>query len=489
MGFKRNEKILLVLIIGLLILITILTKFYGGTDAFDYADTAKFFAKEYDAKIRTSHSYLYGLIHAPFIGLFGSFWIFKVTSLISLLLIIYSVYIISRKDKRSLWLITLSPIVWYMAPIISPIQLASLLFLWGWYFVKKYDSGKDLRKKITYLFYSGALVGLSWAFWDGVLFFIPLFIISFLYDKKFIHGIYFAVFVLIGTIPRLILDQILFGFAFFGVIRHIMASLALTFLGGFYEQGGLWGITNFILLIIFFPIFTYLILNKEIFNKNKKSAIFILLSIILLIINSQIRFVLLITPLIILSIYSKLTERKYFIQIAFSFILILLVLNPYILQIRFGLGKDVNGIEFDSFIRNIREINLNDKFERDILRSDLNRISNEYPNELFVVGNKPDDYRVLANLYWGSEIKELVSIEDYKLHFSGNPIIAKKEICSHARINDRRDICTSIWIRKAFGDETEYDTIKYAISFEEELNLDEFVLIKRYDKLNLFGKD
>src|SRR3989344_5167512 len=105
-GLTNNEKLILVLILLILVAVTFLTNFEGGADTFDYADTAKFFAGDYNAKIRASHSYLYGLIHAPLVDLFNSFWAFKITSILSLLLIIYSVYAISGKDKRSLWLIT-----------------------------------------------------------------------------------------------------------------------------------------------------------------------------------------------------------------------------------------------------------------------------------------------------------------------------------------------------------------------------------------------
>jgi len=167
MAISKNEKALVIVVSLLLILITLFSNFYGSTDVFDYSDVAKFFAGDYDAKIRTSHSYLYGFIHAPFIGLFDSYLAFKITSLISLFLIVYSVYWISGKDKRALWLMLLSPIVWYMAPWVSPIQLASLLFLWGYYWIKKYEK----NAKVGELFYSGLLIGLAWAFWDAVLFF------------------------------------------------------------------------------------------------------------------------------------------------------------------------------------------------------------------------------------------------------------------------------------------------------------------------------
>ena len=136
---KKREKWLIASIIVLFVSVTLLTNFYGGADIYDYSDVAKYFSGEYPAKIRTSHSYLYGLIHTPFVDLFNSYLVFKITSLICLFLIVYSVYRISNRDKRALWLALLSPIVWYMAPWISPIQLSSLLFLWGWHFIKKYD--------------------------------------------------------------------------------------------------------------------------------------------------------------------------------------------------------------------------------------------------------------------------------------------------------------------------------------------------------------
>ena len=134
---KPKFAILLLLACFMLISITLLTHFYGNTDVYDYSDVSKLFAGKYSADIRTSHSYLYGLIHAPYLILFNNYFIFKITSLISLFLIIYSIYVISNKSKKALWLILLSPIVWYMAPWISPIQLASLFFLWAYYFIKQ----------------------------------------------------------------------------------------------------------------------------------------------------------------------------------------------------------------------------------------------------------------------------------------------------------------------------------------------------------------
>ncbi len=472
----------------LLALITLSTRFYGNTDIYDYSNVAKFFSEKYPAKIRSSHSYLYGFIHAPFVWLMENYLIFKITSLISLFMLVYSVYYISGKDKRTLLLMLLSPIVWYMAPWISPIQLSSLLFLWGYYFIKKYDA----ENKINSLFYSALLIGLSWAFWDAILFFIPLFIISFLYDKKLLNTLYFIIFLFVGLLPRLILDQILFNFAFFGIIRHLGASLTLTFYGGFYNQGTLYGFLWLILVLPFIPFYSYLMFKKDIFKKDKKTNMFIILSILLLLINSQIRFTLLIVPIIILIISKYLNKKQFAIQIEMFLIITILIINPYVIQTRYEISNNkhftTKGYEAGGFLLNIKDISLNEKFVRDLIAQDLLEISKEHPNKTFVVGNTDDSYQTLADLYWGVNVKEFVSIQDYQLYLKNNPIIAKKEFCSNVRINERRDICASVYIKKASNDDTNYSSIKYAISEEDALDLEGFKFVKKYRVLSLFEK-
>ena len=223
MTLNKTAKLWVIfLFLVALVSLVLMTNFYGNTDIYDYSNVAKFFSGDFNARIRTSHSYLYGFIHSPLVDIMNNFFIFKITSLIFLGLIIYSTYLISGGNKKALFLSLFSPIIWFMAPWISPIQIASLLFLWGYYFIKRYD---EIPLK-TYLFYSGALIGLSWAFWDGILFFMPLFAIIFLYNKRVSNFILFFVFTVVGAMPRLIMDQILFGFAFNGIIRHIMSSTA-----------------------------------------------------------------------------------------------------------------------------------------------------------------------------------------------------------------------------------------------------------------------
>jgi len=124
----KNKSVIAVILI--LVIITISTNYYGSTDTGDYSDSAKYFSGKYDAKIRNSHSYLFGYLHYPYIKFFDNFLIFKITSVLFLILIVISVYHISKKNKMALWLTLLSPVIWYMAPWINPIQLTSLMLLY-----------------------------------------------------------------------------------------------------------------------------------------------------------------------------------------------------------------------------------------------------------------------------------------------------------------------------------------------------------------------
>ncbi|MEK6846907.1 MAG: hypothetical protein AABY16_01940 [Nanoarchaeota archaeon] len=480
MGITRKELYSLISVITILIVITFLTRFYGGADILDYSDSAKFFADKYAAKIRSSHSYVYGLLHAIPISLTEGFFFFKITSLFSLLLIVYSVYRITNKNKKALWLMLLSPIVWYMAPWISPIQTASLFFLWSHYFIRKYDHLSNVK----YLLYAGLLAGLSWAFWDGVLFFIPFFALSFLYNKKLSHFIYFIILVLVGSMPRLILDQILFGFAFLGILRHILASLTIALYGGIYSQSSLIGLSKFIITFVFIPIFSYLLFTKKIIKENKKTATFLIFSIIIIILNSQVRFSLFVVPIIIASIAPYLSHKQFVLQIAISLILILLVINPYLIQLRYS----TNFSEFGAIPYIFPDIKLNSLFVEDLIKEDLKKVTEEYPNKTFVVGNNYESYRFLANIYWGDKVKEFVSIEDYKLNNSNNPKVFEKEFCSHIKISERRDFCTSVYIRKSFKDQTDYNKIEYALSDKDSLDLEGFSFVKKYKYLSLFKK-
>lgn len=475
--FKRNWKILLIFFV--LIIITLSTRYYGSTDIGDYADVAKYFSGDYAAKIRSSHSYLYGFIFSPLVSLFKNFIAFKILSLALLFSIIYSIYLATGKNKKALWLMSLSPVVWYMAPWINSIQLSSLLFFWAYILIKKYEK----TEKLKFMFFSGILLGLSWAFWDAMLFFSIIFAISFLYNKKFYHFIYFIIFVLIGLLPKLILDNYLFGFAFMGVLRYFSGIVTAILFKGIYENMGTYDFIALIAIILFLPFFIYKLFSKEAWHNNKKLTIFLVLSFLLILKNSQIRYLLLLMPIIVYELASKLTEFQFRKQILISIIITVIAITPYLIQIT----NSTNINEFSSLLSNLNKIEISENQDW-ILQEDLQSITKEFPNATFVVGNNNDDFQILAHLYWGKQVQEFVSIQDYILVSENKTVLFEKKFMPVPKIRDRRQIWISGGISKNENDDTNYKAIKLGIGINEPINLDNFSLTKKYNILYLSKK-
>ncbi|MEK6933966.1 MAG: hypothetical protein AABW75_03760 [Nanoarchaeota archaeon] len=481
---KRNNKII-ALILLIFIIITLATSYYGSTDLGDYADVAKFFAGDYRADIRSSHSYLFGFVHAPFVKLTQSFIFFKISSLFFLALLIYSLFIISGKNKNTLYLLLVSPIIWYMAPWINPIQIASLLLLWAYYYLDKYE--KDNNTK--YLIYSALLIGLGWAFWDTILYFGVLLAISFLYNKKVSHLVFYIIFIFIGLAPRLILDQILFNFAFYTSIK--------TFISGFVNlAGGIYGASyghtklaffNLLPWLLTIPIMFWPLYKREFFKENKKTMIFLSLSFLLLLTNSQIRYLLTLVPIMLLLISKNMNERALKIQFISSVIITIIFIIPYIILIGYNINGEIYGTDIVGIIAK-KQFQISSIQPADLIIEDLLKLEKEFPNEIFIVGNKPDDYQILADLYWNKEIKEFVSIQDYSLWKKNESIIFKKEFSPLLNIPERRQIWIEGGIKKNENDHTNYKDINYALSIGEPIKLEGFNIVKRYNQLYISKK-
>ncbi|MBI2449857.1 hypothetical protein HYV49_06220 [Candidatus Pacearchaeota archaeon] len=479
-NFKGKKLVLIA--IFLLIAITLSTHYFGSVDIGDYTDPAKFFAGKYAAKIRTSHSYLFGFVHTPLVSLINSFIGFKITSIVFLFLIIYSVYRINNKDIKSLWLILLSPIVWYMAPWISPIQLSSFLLLWAYYFIDKYNK----TSKLSSLFYSGMLIGLSFAFWNTILFFSIFLALAFLYDKKLLHVFYFIFFIFIGSIPVMVLDIFLFNFAFYTAIKNIMSSIVIIFFGGIYNQAQNSSmIIRLLLVFLSIPIYFWSFFNIKFLKENKKTMIFLFLSIVLILITPQIRYILALVPIMTVLIGRKLTKVQFKRQIIISVIMISIFVLPYIIQIQY----DISEKEITEFLMDINSIRLSgEASQKDLISKDIKQIAEEFPNQTFVVGPRADDYSLLARYYWGSNVKEFVSIQDYELWEKNESILFEKKFMPIPNIRDRRQIWIAGGINKNENDDTDYESIKYGISIGENLGISNFRLIKQYSELYLWEK-
>lgn len=447
---KKNKKLILFLVILVLVVITLATRFNGSTDIGDYADVAKYFAGEYDADIRSSHSYLYGYLHWPFVALTDSLVSFKISSLLALLLIVYSVYFINGKDERTLWLMLLSPVVWYMAPWINPIQLSGLFLLWSWYFLRKFDSESKLKD----LLISGLFVGLGWAVWDTILFFGAFLGLVFLWDKKFWNSLLFLVGVFVGLIPRLMLDQKIFGFAFYTIVKSFMGTLA-NIAGGIYERtAGHTALTlsALIFILLAIPIYYWKSYAPKNLKENKKTIIFLSLCLLLILSNPQVRYIIALAPIMVVLVAKEINGKQFRVSLIVSILVSLFFVAPYVAQA------------------------LDDRPDISVLIEDIVEI---HQNETFVVGNAVDDYATLARAYWGDEVVEFVSIQDYGAWESGNLVLLEKEWKPVPRIDERRQLFLSGGIQVNENDKTDYESIRYAIGINGPVELEGFEVVAR----------
>ncbi len=457
---ENKERLVILVLVMVLCVLTFSTSYYGLVDVGDYSDTGKYFAGDYKAKIRSSHSYSFGFLHSPLLKIFQTFIIFKFTSLIFLFILIFIVYILSGKNKKVLWMMLLSPFVWYMSPWISPIQLSSILFFLGYFCMKKYLE----EEKLIMLISSGILVGFAWVFWDAILLFLIFFTLSFLYDKKLIHYILFITSVIVGLLPKLILDHLIFGFAFMGIMRYVFGLFAGIFFQGIYgnivSTMGLERSSSILFsFILILPYFYGLI--KFGWQGNKRLIAFLIPSLLVMIITPQIRYILFVMPMMIFELVPRLNEKQFRRYLLISIVFLMIIISPHLLQMNSS---------------------------SNIIEQDLLDIGKEFPNESFIVGNEPDDYQTLAHIYWGESIKEFISVQDYNLFLANETNLFSRGFSPKSSINNRRTIWLAGGMDRNLNDKIDYDNVNYALGIDEPINLEGFELVKNYDSLSLYKK-
>ncbi len=451
------------------------------TDVKDYSDSAKFFSGDYSAKHRSSHSVLYGLMLSPYVKLTGSFSLLKLSSAFWLSILILSFYYISGKNKKALLLFVTMPLIWYMAPWVSPIPLVGVLFLWAYFFIRKFETGE----RIKHLALSGLFVGLASAVWTPAIYFSLFFVLAFLYNKKLYFSLIFPIFLIIGLAPRLIVDQIVFGLPFYSILKHTSAVIAFTFYGGIYE-GQFYSskLVKTILFLLFVPFYSYLFFKRKNFSKYKKEFIFLAISMLFVIGNPQPRVLLAFVPIGILILGEILNKKQFRNQIIIFSVISLLVVAPYIIQSSY----EMNEKRFDSAVLNINNLEISKVRTDQLIVEDLKTITNLHPDEVFLVGNKNDDYRQLAHLYWGDSVKEFVSIEDYNLFFEDENIVASKRISSESGKRFRREVWVEVGLGRNSNDNTDYNNIEYGIGIGEPRELEGYEVVEKFNILHLSKK-
>lgn len=329
-------------------------------------------------------------------------------------------------------------------------------------------------------------MGLSIIFWNTALFVLFFFIILFFYNKNVSILIIFLFSMLIGFMPLFILDTVLYGFPLYTLTKFLFGIISSSFFGNIYGTGKitLRSLTGYISFLIMLPFFGYTLFLKKFFKENKKTVIFITLPFIFFLVNPQIRYILFLWPILILFLSKSLNEEQFKKQLIIFLIISLIIINPYLIQIKYS----TNAQELNSAINNLGKLEISEINEEEIILSDLEKIIKEYPNETFIVGNHADNYAELAQIYWGKNVKEFVSIQDYNIYLNNDPTIFEKKIKFVPEIQDRRQIWLAGGMDKNENDKTNYQNITLAIGIGEPINIENFELIKEYSSLYLSKK-
>ena len=176
---KRTVTYILIAAI-LIIILNLITLHFGYNDSFEYITNSRFMTDENPlTTIRCSHTCTYPFFQSFFTQISDSLFMLKAINIIWLLINVIILYKITKKPKTLLLALT-SPIVWYMSTSISPTLITSTLLLLSYHYIKKYQK----RKKLFNLILTGIFLGLSTLMWDAFLFIVPIFFISFFYDKS-----------------------------------------------------------------------------------------------------------------------------------------------------------------------------------------------------------------------------------------------------------------------------------------------------------------
>ncbi len=432
------------------------------TDTPQYIGVAKEFAGISLSKVRATSSFVYGFFLGQFLKIAPFLLTIKIINMLFLVFDAILIYFITkRKESFLLWIF--SPIVWYMASYISPILPISFLFLLAYYTLKKYEG----ENKSIHFIISSLSLGIACSLWSASIYLTIFFLISFFYDKKLIQLILYLIPLAIGFSIRLLIDYYYFGFPFLSLITGI-GSNVIYLLGkanidvAYIPPKTPFYILYLITLIIISP-FLYKLYKLNI-QENKKELIFLFLTSIVLLnpYNFQLRYLLVISPFLIIPLSKLINKKELIINIIISLIIIFGATHNY-----FTDNKDK------------------------LMEQDLSNIAKEYPNQIFISGtsNKYIYSFTFSTLYWGKDIKKFIAFDEYYLYKTNQSIFSDYKFEVKPKIYILKKLKLVISYEKT--DDTNFDQVKYLITERDDKKPPapkEFKLIKKYNILDLYKK-
>jgi hypothetical protein len=357
-------------------------------DSLEYINIAKYFAGVNNINIFSCHSLIYPLIISLFLRIWPSLFMLKIINVLWIFLI-GLVLLLWLKNKKAFLIFVFSPLTWYMSIQTTPILPATFFFLLGFIFFKK----KDIRHS---LFYSGLLLGLAFAFYTPVIMLIFLFILIYFWERGFSDFIKYVIALTFGFSVRLLADQLIFGSPFYTLIRFFGVNL-LIILGVHPSYGAFNFLSQLSILIIIVAISPFLFrLHRLRFKKNKKILIFLIIpSLIFILRVPNIKYFMLISPLVILLLSKVLDEKEIKWHCILSIFLIIFLTGNY-----FTATDEI------------------------LIKEDLEKISLEY-NEDYIIGG-PSKSAEYAVFLW-KDRPYLIWFEDFDASLKNKTLLREYE--------------------------------------------------------------
>jgi len=450
------------IIVIFLIIIPVFTRKVFFADTTDYLGVARYFHGDLNSAIRNTHNWDYGLFLSFFLKMFNSIILLRIINSIWILLTALVLYKLS-KNKKVLWLWFLSPIVWYLAPYIHPLPMATFFLTASYYLLKKYETSNNKFD----LAISGFFLGIAALFWDGMLILAPFFIISFFFKRKLSEVILFLFLFGISFSIKLFTDWVLFNFPLFSTFRQLGSTMLFVLKkAAFTDTTSASFLVHFIptnLIFYLFAITPFFFTLYRSFKQYKQEITFIMLIFLFFVFNNQPRYAIIIAPLSLLLISKTINKKELIINSILSVILIIFLIYPAFVD-----TTDTN------------------------IANDLEQIGIDFPNEVFLAGSstkgQEDDYLVFSTLYYGDKIKEFVSWQDYNLAIKNETIFYQVTFePDYSKVNEIRNMFITLGMSRVSN--RNYSEVKYLISRERAIGLKNFKLVKEYKVLNVFKKE
>lgn len=403
---KYKEKLFLIsfiLILGLFCFSATRVTFHDDSE---YISLSKAMVGINNINVYTTHSPLYPFVISLFLRIVKNLFIIRLINCIWLVLIAVFL-LLGFEDKKGFLLFLFSPLVYYLSIQISPILPASFFLLLAYFFLKK--------EEIKYSkFYSAISLGLACAFYDVMILVSFLFIVIYFFKEKLSNVFLYLGGLVIGMFPRFLLDYIYFNFPGYSFFKFIGVNIIISL--GMSSTVKSIAFPWIELFLSFFVISPFLfMLYKSDFKENKQDFIFLILTFLILFVRGfKIKYLIIISPILLVYLGKALNKKQIKLHCLISLIIVGIITFGF-----FGINQDY------------------------LVKKDINKITQEFPNQNFIAG--PYEASYLSIFLWESYPK-IYWLEEYNSQEGKNktPLKSYNFFFDQSKINLRDYVKISI---------------------------------------------